>query len=53
MWMLMGSQGRIEMDSIFGIGMNELIIVFLLATIVLAPGRLVRMACEAGKLIRN
>lgn len=41
------------MDSIFGIGMNELIIVFLLATIVLGPERLVRMAREAGKLVRN
>jgi len=41
------------MDSIFGIGMNELIIVFLLATIVLGPERLVRVAREAGKLIRN
>lgn len=41
------------MDSIFGIGMNELIIIFLLATIVLGPERLVRMAREAGKLVRN
>jgi Tat protein translocase TatB subunit len=41
------------MDSIFGVGMNELIIVFLLATIVLGPERLVRVAREAGKLIRN
>jgi len=41
------------MDSIFGIGMNELIIVFLLATIVLGPERLVRVAREAGKLVRN
>ena len=41
------------MDSIFGIGMNELIIVFLLATIVLGPERLVRVAREAGKFIRN
>jgi Tat protein translocase TatB subunit len=41
------------MDSIFGIGMNELVIIFLLAAIVLGPERLVRVAREAGKLIRN
>ncbi|HKZ44823.1 MAG TPA: twin-arginine translocase TatA/TatE family subunit [Anaerolineales bacterium] len=41
------------MDSIFGIGMNELIIVFLLAGIILGPERLSKMAREAGKLIRN
>jgi Tat protein translocase TatB subunit len=47
------SQGRIEMNSVFGIGMNELMIVFLLATIVLGPERLVRVAREVGKFIRN
>jgi Tat protein translocase TatB subunit len=41
------------MDSIFGIGMNELVIIFLLAAIVLGPERLVRVAREAGKFIRN
>ena len=41
------------MDSIFGIGMNELNIVFLLAGIILGPERLSKMAREAGKLIRN
>ena len=41
------------MDSILGIGMNELIIIFLLAAIVLGPERLVRVAREAGKLARN
>ena len=41
------------MDSILGIGMNELIIIFLLAAIVLGPERLVRMGREAGKLTRN
>lgn len=41
------------MDNIFGIGMNELIIVFLLAAIVLGPERLAYVAREAGKLIRN
>lgn len=33
--------------------MNELLIIFVLATIVLGPERLVRVAREAGKLIRN
>jgi sec-independent protein translocase protein TatA len=46
-------QEGIAMDSIFGIGMNELVIIFLLAAIVLGPERLVRVAREAGKLIRN
>ena len=41
------------MDNIFGIGMNELIVIFLLAAIVLGPERLARVAREAGKLIRN
>jgi sec-independent protein translocase protein TatB len=41
------------MDSILGIGMNELVIIFLLAGIILGPERLAKMAREAGKLIRN
>ncbi|MBU2611425.1 MAG: Sec-independent protein translocase protein TatB [Chloroflexi bacterium] len=41
------------MDNIFGIGMNELIVIFLLAAIVLGPERLARVAREAGKFIRN
>jgi len=41
------------MDKIFGIGMNELIVIFLLAAIVLGPERLARVARQAGKLIRN
>ncbi len=41
------------MDRIFGIGMNELFVIFLLAVIVLGPERMVRTAREAGKLIRN
>jgi len=41
------------MDSILGIGMNELLIIFLLAGIILGPERLSRLAREAGKLIRN
>ena len=41
------------MDSILGIGMNELLIIFLLAGIILGPERLFRLAREAGKLIRN
>ncbi len=41
------------MDSILGIGMNELIVIFVLAAIILGPERLVRVAREAGKLIRN
>jgi sec-independent protein translocase protein TatB len=41
------------MDSILGIGMNELIVIFILAAIILGPERLVRVAREAGKFIRN
>jgi len=41
------------MDSILGIGMNELLIIFLLAAIILGPERLTRVARDAGKLIRN
>jgi sec-independent protein translocase protein TatB len=42
------------MDSnIFGIGMNELIIIFVLAAIVLGPERMIKVAREAGKHIRN
>jgi len=41
------------MDKVFGIGMNELIVIVLLATIILGPERLLRSAREAGKFIRN
>jgi len=40
-------------NNIFGIGMNELLIIFVLAAIVLGPERLARVAREAGKHIRN
>jgi len=40
-------------NNIFGIGMNELIIIFVLAAIVLGPERMVRVARQAGKHIRN
>jgi Tat protein translocase TatB subunit len=40
-------------NNIFGIGMNELIIIFVLAAIILGPERLARVAREAGKHIRN
>jgi sec-independent protein translocase protein TatB len=39
--------------NIFGIGMNELIVIFVLAGIILGPERLARVAREAGKFIRN
>lgn len=41
------------MDSIFGIGGNELIVILLLAAIVLGPERIVRSAREIGKFVRN
>jgi len=41
------------MDSILGIGMNELIVILLLAAIILGPERLVRSAREIGKFVRN
>ena len=41
------------MDSVLGIGMNEFIVVFIIAAIVLGPERLSRVAREAGKFIRN
>jgi sec-independent protein translocase protein TatB len=41
------------MDSIFGIGGNELIVILLLAAIVLGPERLARSAREIGKFVRN
>jgi Tat protein translocase TatB subunit len=40
-------------NNIFGIGMNELIVIFVLAGIVLGPERIARVAREAGKFIRN
>ena len=39
--------------NIFGIGENELLVILLLAGIVLGPERLVRLAHETGKFIRN
>ena len=41
------------MDSIFGIGGNELIVIILLAAIVLGPERLARSAREIGKFVKN
>jgi len=41
------------MDSILGVGANELIVIILLAAIVLGPERLVRSAREIGKFVRN
>jgi Tat protein translocase TatB subunit len=41
------------MDSILGIGMNELIVILLLAAIILGPERLVRSAREVGKFVSN
>ena len=38
---------------IFGVGSNELLIIILLAVIVLGPERLVKVAREAGKLVRS
>ena len=41
------------MDSIFGIGGNELVVILLLAAIILGPERIVRSAREIGKFVRN
>jgi sec-independent protein translocase protein TatB len=41
------------MDSILGIGGNELIVIILLAAIVLGPERIARSAREIGKFVRN
>jgi sec-independent protein translocase protein TatB len=41
------------MDNIFGIGGNELIVIFLLAAIILGPERLARSAREIGKFVKN
>ena len=38
---------------ILGVGMNELVVIMLLAAIVLGPERLAKVAREAGKLVRN
>lgn len=38
---------------VFGVGANELIVVFLLAVIILGPERLARTARELGKFTRN
>lgn len=41
------------MDSILGIGGNELIVIALLAAIILGPERIARSAREIGKFVRN
>ncbi len=41
------------MDSILGIGGNELIVILVLAAIVLGPERIARSAREIGKFVRN
>lgn len=41
------------MDSLFGIGGNELIIIVILAMIVLGPEKVVRSARAIGKLVRD
>jgi sec-independent protein translocase protein TatB len=41
------------MDSIFGVGMNELIIILVIAVIILGPERLAKTARQAGRHIRN
>lgn len=41
------------MDSVFGVGGNELIVIVLLAAIVLGPERLARSAREIGKFVKN
>ncbi len=41
------------MDSMFGIGGNELIVIVVLAIIVLGPERVARSVREIGKLARN
>lgn len=41
------------MDSVFGIGGSELLVIIVLAAIVLGPERLARSAREIGKFVRN
>jgi sec-independent protein translocase protein TatB len=41
------------MDSILGIGGNELVVIMLLAAIVLGPERIARSAREIGKFVKN
>jgi len=41
------------MDSFFGIGGSELLVILLLAGVVLGPERLARSAKELGKLVKN
>lgn len=38
---------------IFGVGGNELLIIFVLAVVILGPERLVRTAREMGKHVHN
>ena len=41
------------MDSILGVGGNELIIILVLAAIILGPERIARAAREIGKFVRS
>lgn len=41
------------MESVFGIGGGELVVILLLAGIILGPERLARSAREVGKFIKN
>jgi len=40
-------------DNIFGIGSTELILILILATVVLGPLRMIRLARDMGKLARD
>ena len=44
---------EVQMDSVFGIGGSELLVIIILAAIVLGPERLARSAREIGKFVRN
>ncbi len=41
------------MDNILGIGINELIVIMVLAAIILGPERIARSARQVGKVIRD
>lgn len=41
------------MDSLFGIGGNELLVILVLAAVVLGPERMARTAREIGRFVRN